>query len=154
MKPPPLRVRQSGIIKLKFFRDPPDGNLAIAEAGRHIPFPIKRVYFINALENPRAVRGRHAHRRLEQALFCINGAFTLSLDDGTRAQSFRLDDPTRGIRIGPKLWHTMSDFSHDCVILVLASDWFRESDYIRDYDTFVKTVRPRRTSRRRSRTPR
>jgi len=131
-----LRVRQSGLLQLKFFKDLPDGNLFIAEAGRQVPFPIKRVYFINTLANPKAIRGKHAHRQLEQAMFCINGSFTLHLDDGSVRQRMVLNDPSRGVRIGPMLWHTMSAFSYDCVILVLASEGFDESDYIRDYDEF------------------
>jgi hypothetical protein len=132
-----LRVRQSGLLRLKFFKDLPDGNLFIAEAGRQVPFPIERVYFINTLANPRAVRGRHAHRRLEQAIFCINGSFRLELDDGRTKQRLLLNDPACGIRLGPLLWHTMSSFSYDCVILVLASAAFDEADYIRDYPEFL-----------------
>jgi dTDP-4-dehydrorhamnose 3,5-epimerase-like enzyme len=127
-----LRVRNSGVIRLKFFKDLPDGNLFIAEAGRQVPFAIKRIYFINSLANPQAIRGLHAHRRLEQALFCISGSFTLHLDDGRSKQRVTLNDPSIGLRLGPMLWNTMTNFSYDCVILVLASDAFDESDYIRD----------------------
>ena len=135
-----LRVRNSGLVPIKFFKDLPDGNLFIAEAGRQVPFEIKRVYFINTLANPKAVRGRHAHRSLEQAIFCINGSFTLQLDDGKTKQRLLLNDPACGIRLGPMLWHTMSSFSYDCVILVLASDKFDEADYIRDHDEFLRLV--------------
>lgn len=133
-----LRVRHSGLIPLKFFKDLPDGNLFIAEAGRQVPFEIKRVYFINTLANPKAVRGKHAHRTLEQAIFCLSGSFTLHLDDGRTKQRILLNDPACGIRLGPMLWHTMSSFSYDCVILVLASDCFDESDYVRDYEEFCR----------------
>ena len=136
-----LKVRNSGLIQLKFFKDLPDGNLFIAETARQISFPIKRVYFINNLANPKAVRGRHAHKSLEQVIFCINGSFVLHLDDGTVSQRIRLDDPARGIRLGPMLWHTMSSFSYDCVILVLAAGWFEESDYVRDYEKFLARAR-------------
>ncbi len=136
-----LRVRNSGIIRLQFSPDLPDGNLFIAEAGRSIPFPVKRVYYINSLANPKAVRGKHAHRKLEQAIICISGSFLLTLDDGRQKQSFRLNDPSVGIRLRPMLWHTMSRFTYDCVILVLASDWFDESDYIRDYAEFRALAR-------------
>lgn len=141
-----LRVRHSGLIRLQFYKDLPDGNLFIAEAGRQVPFPIQRVYFINTLANHEAVRGRHAHRTLEQAIFCINGSFTLALDDGRTKQRVLMNDPACGIRLGPMLWHTMTGFSYDCVILVLASARFSESDYIRDPAEF------RRLARRRSRT--
>jgi hypothetical protein len=131
-----LRVKNSGLLALKFFKDLPDGNLFIAEAREQVPFDIKRVYFINTLANPKAVRGKHAHRKLQQAIFCINGAFSLHLDDGEQKQRFVLNDPARGILLGPLLWHTMSSFSYDCVILVLASAPFEEADYIRTYEEF------------------
>lgn len=131
-----LRVKNSGLLALKFFKDLPDGNLFIAEAREQVPFDIKRVYFINTLANPKAVRGKHAHRKLQQAIFCINGAFSLHLDDGEQKQRVVLNDPARGILLGPLLWHTMSSFSYDCVILVLASAPFEEADYIRTYEEF------------------
>ncbi len=131
-----LRVRNSGLLDLKFFKDLPDGNLFIAEARQQVPFDIKRVYFINTLANPKAIRGKHAHRELQQGIFCINGSFTLQLDDGRAKQRVLLNDPSCGVLLGPMLWHTMSSFSYDCVILVLASAGFDESDYIRDYEEF------------------
>jgi hypothetical protein len=131
-----LAVKNSGLLALKFFKDLPDGNLFIAEAGKEVPFDIKRVYFINTLANQKAIRGKHAHRNLQQGIFCINGSFALNLDDGKTRQRIRLNDPSRGVLLGPMLWHTMSSFSYDCVILVLASAAFDEADYIRDYDEF------------------
>lgn len=142
-----LRVKNSGLVPIKFFKDLPDGNLFIAESGRQIPFPIKRVYFINTLANPKALRGKHAHKQLEQVLFCINGSFVLQLDDGAKKQNIRLNDPAVGVRLGKMLWHTMTSFSYDCVIMVLASDHFDEKDYIRDYDTFLAAVRAARRRR-------
>lgn len=146
-----LRVRHSGLLPLQSFKDLPDGHLFIAEAGRHVPFPIERIYFINTLANPKAVRGRHAHRRLEQAIFCLSGSFNLHLDDGRTKQRIRLNDPACGLRLGPLLWHTMSSFSYDCVILVLASARFDEADYIRDYDEFKQLARRKNLEPRRPR---
>lgn len=140
-----LRVKHSGFINLACFKDLPDGNLFIAEAGRQIPFPIKRVYFITTLANPRAVRGKHAHRELEQAIFCINGSFTLHLDDGREKQRLLLNDPSCGVLLGSMLWHTMSSFSYDCVILVFASAHFDAADYIRSYEEFQSAVAATRT---------
>jgi hypothetical protein len=136
-----IRVKNSGIVKLKFFEDFPDGNLFIAEARKNIPFKIKRVYFINGFANKKAVRGKHAHKKLNQVIFCLNGSFDLNLDDGKRKQKIRLKDPSVGIILKPMLWHTMSGFSKDCVILVLADEWYKESDYIRDYQKFKKMLR-------------
>lgn len=132
-----LRVRQSGLVPLKVFRDLPDGNLFIAEGRRDIPFEIKRVYFINSLANPKAIRGKHAHRKLEQVIYCISGSFLLQLDDGRTKQRIRMNEPSIGVRLGPMLWHTMSSFSYDCVIMVFASARYDATDYIRDYDEFI-----------------
>ncbi|MEJ1971697.1 MAG: FdtA/QdtA family cupin domain-containing protein [Lacunisphaera sp.] len=138
-----IRVRNSGLVHIKVFKDLPDGNLYIAEGGRQIPFAIKRLYFINTLANPKAVRGKHAHKALDQVLFAVSGSFLLHLDDGRTRQRVRLNDPAIGVRLGPMLWHTMTSFSYDCVICVLASEWFDEADYIRDYEKFLRAARIR-----------
>lgn len=131
-------VKNSGFIQLQSVVDERDGHLNIMEAGKHIPFPIKRVYYINHLENCVSVRGRHAHRELRQAIFCINGSFMLSLDDGSRKQDIMMWRDNVGVHLGPMLWHTMHSFSSGCVILVVAGDVYNEADYIRNYDEFLK----------------
>jgi len=136
-----IKVKNSGFVKLQFYNDFPDGNLVIAEAEKNVPFKIKRVYFINNLFNKKSIRGKHAHKKLEQIIFCVNGSYILELDDGTMKQKITMNDPYIGIRLGPELWHTMTKFTSDCVILVLAADYFKESDYIRDYDKFIKYVK-------------
>lgn len=135
-----IKVKNSGVIRLQFFRDYPDGDLYIGESLKSVPFKIKRVYFINNLANPKAVRGKHAHKKLEQVIFCINGSFMLHLDDGTNKQKLLLDNSFHGVRLGPMLWVAMTEFSKDCVILVLANDYYNESDYIRDYEEFLKYI--------------
>ena len=142
-----LVVKNSGLLALKFFKDLPDGNLFIAEAREQVPFDIERVYFINTLANQKAIRGKHAHRELQQGIFCISGSFTLHLDDGKKKQLILLKDQSCGVLLGPMLWHTMSSFSYDCVILVLASEGFDETDYIRDYDEFRTMTRAAKASR-------
>ena len=132
-----LKVKNSSLVELQFYNDFPDGNLVIGEALRNIPFRIKRFYFINYLFNPKAIRGLHAHKKAQQAIFCINGSFDIHLDDGANKQKIRMDDPSIGILLGPKLWHIMKRFSRDCLILVVASDYYKESDYIRDYQEFL-----------------
>jgi dTDP-4-dehydrorhamnose 3,5-epimerase-like enzyme len=138
-----LNLRVNGVqpVKLATFKDLPDGNLFIAEAAKQIPFEIKRVYFINSLANPKAVRGKHAHRKLEQVLFCISGSLLLHLDDGENKQRVKLNDPSMGIWLRPLVWHVMSSFSYDSIILVLANEWFDEGDYIRDYAEFLRLAR-------------
>ena len=135
-----ILVKNSGVIKLQFFNDEPDGNLVIAESMKSVPVDIKRVYFINNLHRFRSVRGKHAHKKLEQYIFCVNGSFKIKLDDGTNKQEIVMNDPYIGIRLGPKLWHEMTSFSKDCVILVLASDYFDEADYFRNYEDFIKSI--------------
>ena len=136
-----IKVKNSGAVNLRFHADFPDGDLFIAEAGKDIPFRVKRSYFINNLSNKKAVRGKHAHRKLTQIIFAVNGSFKLSLDDGKSKQTIKLKDPSMGIILGPMLWHTMTDFSKDCVILVFADDFYKESDYIRDYKKFREVLR-------------
>ncbi|MFA6142135.1 MAG: FdtA/QdtA family cupin domain-containing protein [Candidatus Omnitrophota bacterium] len=128
-------------IELKFIDDGVDGNLVVAEAQNQVPFKIKRVYFINNLSHLGAVRGKHAHKKLEQAIFCVNGSFKLGLDDGNKKEKVALSKPYVGIYLRPGVWHTMHNFSKDCVILVLASDIYKESDYIRDHEEFLKYVK-------------
>jgi hypothetical protein len=141
MESPAIQVVNSGVVLLQFFDDGKDGKLVIAEGDRTVPFEIKRVYYITDLENAAAVRGKHAHKKLEQLIFCVHGSFDLALDDGSTRQTISLSSPYYGIRLGPKLWHTMTNFSDDCVILVLANDYYDDGDYIRDYHEFVNLVR-------------
>lgn len=134
-----IRVKNSGIVHLKTAGAQNAGMLYAAEAGREIPFAVKRVYFMRGMaEN--AVRGNHAHRTLTQAIFAAAGSFTLTLDDGATKQAVRIDDPSSGIILGPHLWTTMSEFSGDCVILVFADDYYEESEYIRDYAEFMTLI--------------
>lgn len=136
----PLIVKNSGYITLKKVHDDLDGNLIIMEALRDIPFDIKRVYYVTNLESCVSVRGMHAHKLLEQVIFCIQGSFTLGLDDGVNRQKILMNKDNVGVVLGKGLWHTMEEFSSGCVLLVAASDYYKEEDYIRDYDDFLKFV--------------
>ena len=138
---PELEVRNSGWLPLQKVDDGDDGNLCIIEALRNVPFAIKRVYFINRLANCVSVRGKHAHRELRQAIFCISGSFVLTLDDGEREQDVLMFRDDVGILLEPGLWHVMHSFSSGCVVLVAASDYFAEEDYIRDYGEFKAWIR-------------
>ena len=123
-------------INLTKIIDSHDGIISIAEENKDVPFNIKRVYYIYGFESEKSVRGYHAHKSLEQILFCISGSFCLKLDDGTNKHKLLMDDPNQGIFIGNNVWHTMEKFTNDCIIIVLASDYYNESDYIRDYKEF------------------
>lgn len=133
-------VKRSGYVELTCFDDSPDGCLVIGESLRNLPFEIKRIYYINGLGDPNAVRGKHAHRKLEQVIFAVNGSFSLTLDDGRTSQMIRMERPEVGIGLGKMLWHEMTGFSSDCCILVVASDYYDEGDYIRDYGEFLRLV--------------
>jgi dTDP-4-dehydrorhamnose 3,5-epimerase-like enzyme len=133
-------VKNASFIELKTIVDGIDGTISVAENFNHIPFEIMRTYYIYNLGNPKAVRGKHAHKKLEQVLFCINGTCEIGLDDGENQQGVILDKPDIGIYLGIELWHTMKKFSHNCILLVLASDVYNESDYIRNYDEFLDYI--------------
>lgn len=135
-----LSVNNSGFVRLKYVEDPPDGNLAIGEALKNLPIEFKRFYFINSLNHPSAVRGKHAHKVLRQVIFCINGCFTLNLDDGINKQTVVMDNPFIGVQLNGLIWHEMTNFTPDCVILVIAEDYYKEEDYIRDYQEFLRLV--------------
>jgi len=135
-----IAVKNCELIKLKHIIDENDGVLSIAEQKKEIPFEIKRVYYIYELLNKNSSRGFHAHKKLEQVIFCLNGNFKLMVDDGTNKKCILLNNANQGIFIGNELWHTMSDFSKNCIILVLASDYYDESDYIRDYNEFIRYI--------------
>lgn len=135
-----IKVRNSGFVSLQFIKDCPDGNLYIGESLKNIPFDIKRLYFINKLNNKKAIRGKHAHKECVQIIFCINGSFSLCLDDGINKQNLMMNNPEKGVILGKMLWHEMKDFSKDCVILVVASDYYNEGDYIRNYKEFKKLL--------------
>jgi hypothetical protein len=136
----PLKVKNSGYVELKKIIDARDGVLCIMEGGRDIPFEIKRVYYITHIENDVSIRGKHAHRTLNQVIFCISGSFVLSLDDGHSKQDILMRNSDTGVILGPRLWHTMHNFSSGCVLLIVASDYYDEEDYIRNYHEFIQYI--------------
>ena len=116
------------------------GRLVAIESSREAPFEIARVYYVFAT-NPGVTRGLHAHRALNQMAVAVSGSCTMLLDDGAQRIEVRLDDPAVGLTLPPLVWHEMSDFSADCVLMVLADAAYDEGDYIRDYDAFIALVR-------------
>jgi dTDP-4-dehydrorhamnose 3,5-epimerase-like enzyme len=116
------------------------GWLIALEAERNIPFPIRRAYYIFGTR-AEVRRGGHAHRRLRQVMVCLAGECTVLLDDGTRREGLRLARNDRGLVLEPMVWHEMSEFSPECVLLVLANAWYDEGDYIRDYQAFRQAAR-------------
>lgn len=116
------------------------GQLIALEEFRDIPFRIKRVYFMyETLKD--VTRGYHAHKTLEQILVCIHGSCKIRLDNGKEKKIVPLEKPYEGLYVPPGMWREMFDFSPDAVLLVLASEFYDESDYIRDYDEFKKFIK-------------
>lgn len=105
----------------------------------HIPFFIKRVYTIQRVPAVSS-RGFHSHKKTHQVIFCLQGNVTLHLDNGTNKKVIRLSKPNKGVYIQPFVWHTLKNFSPNTILLVLASTKFNESDYIRDYNTFLTYI--------------
>jgi dTDP-4-dehydrorhamnose 3,5-epimerase-like enzyme len=113
------------------------GSLVAVEAHKTVPFDVKRVYYIFGTQAG-VSRGFHAHRRLQQVAVCVTGKCRMVLDDGQRREEVWLNSPTKGLLIGHLIWREMHDFSPDCVLLVLASEHYEETDYIRSYEDFKK----------------
>ena len=116
------------------------GSLSFLEAERHIPFEIRRVYYIFDVQGD-SRRGFHAHRDLQQVLICIHGSCKILMDNGTEKVDVLLDKPNEGLLIENNIWREMYDFSPGAVLLVLASRYYDEADYIRNYDDFLRFVK-------------
>jgi dTDP-4-dehydrorhamnose 3,5-epimerase-like enzyme len=116
------------------------GNLTFIEGGKHIPFNIKRVYYLYDVPGE-AERGGHAHRELEQVAIAIAGSFDVALDDGASRTRVHLNRPDEGLLIRAMVWHEIESFSPDAVCLVLASDFYDEGDYYRNYQDFLNALK-------------
>ena len=115
--------------------DGPGGSIVVAQGERDVPFPIKRIYFLHSVPSTET-RGAHAHKTLMQIAVCARGSCRFRLDNGSETAEIVLQSPHEGILIRPMMWREMTEFSDDCVLLVLASDYYDESDYIRNYEDF------------------
>ncbi len=112
------------------------GHLIPIEAKKDVPFEIKRIYYITGVPG-HVTRGFHSHRKLEQVLLCVNGNVKIRLKTPTEDNIILLDNPSQGLYIGHMVWREMFDFSPGAVLLVLASDYYTEDDYIRDYTDYL-----------------
>lgn len=115
------------------------GNLTFIEAGDHVPFEIKRVYYLYDVPGG-ATRGGHAHRQLEQFIIAAMGSFDIILDDGFESKRFHLNRSYYGLYIPRMIWRELDNFSSGSVCLTLASDHYLEDDYIRDHQVYRDTV--------------
>jgi dTDP-4-dehydrorhamnose 3,5-epimerase-like enzyme len=132
------RLDQCRLIELPKVSDP-RGTLTFIEENRHIPFEIKRVFYVYDIPTGQN-RGAHAHSMTQQFLICISGSFDVILDDGSQKRTIHLDRPWQGLYIPTLIWASVSNFVHGSIYMVLASDLYRETDYYRDYAAFLKAV--------------
>lgn len=115
------------------------GNLTFIEAGRHVPFQIKRTYYLYDVPGG-ASRAAHGHKSLHQLMIAMSGSFDVTLDDGTEKKLFHLNRSYYGLYIPPMMWRDLDNFSSGAVCMVLASDYYDENDYFRNYEDFLKAV--------------
>ncbi|MCR5280082.1 MAG: FdtA/QdtA family cupin domain-containing protein [Lachnospiraceae bacterium] len=128
------------VIEFKEYGDE-RGNLVVAEgSGFDVPFDIRRVFYMYG-SDPDIKRGNHANKYTKFVLINVSGSSKVLVDDGFKQEVIVLDKPRMGLYLGPMVWKEMYDFSPDSVLLVLASEHYIESEYIRDYNSFLKMVR-------------
>lgn len=116
------------------------GNLTFIESVRHIPFDIKRVYYLYDVPGG-SERGAHAHKNLHQFIVSMSGSFDVVLDDGNRQQRYHLNRSYQGLYVCPMMWRYLDNFSSGAVCMVLASEYYDENDYHRGYDEFIADVK-------------
>ncbi|MCS1394253.1 FdtA/QdtA family cupin domain-containing protein [Lysinibacillus boronitolerans] len=131
-----MKTSVSEIIEIGILGDE-RGNLSVIESFIHIPFDIKRVFYIYSTKE-NVHRGFHAHYKTRQALISVSGSCKVFLDNTIRTDEVLLDAPNKVLILEPNDWHEMYDFSEDCVLLVLASELYDSKDYIRDYNKFLE----------------
>ncbi len=126
------------LVELPVVTDP-RGDLTFIEGENHIPFPIRRVYYLYNVPVD-AERGGHAHYDLEQVVFALSGSFRIKIDNGSTKSEYWLSNPQKGLYINKLIWREMDCFSQGAVCMVLASHPYDESDYLREYDDFISTI--------------
>jgi hypothetical protein len=130
-------VYDCSIVEMDKHHSDRKGNITVVENDKIIPFEVKRVYYLYDVPSGES-RGAHAHRQLYQLIIAASGSFSVTLDDGEVKRTFLLNRPYQGLLVVPGIWRTLDDFSSGSVCLVLASEKYEASDYIRDYKEFIK----------------
>jgi len=134
-----MAVSDCRIIELPKIRDD-RGNLTFIENSRHIPFDVRRVYYLYDVPGG-ASRAGHAHKELHQFLIAMSGSFDVHVDDGTQTETHHLNRSYYGLYVPPLTWREIDNFSSGSVCLALASEYYDEADYFRDHDAFLRAVR-------------
>lgn len=137
-----MSIADCRIVELTKISDP-RGNLTFIEAGRHIPFDIRRVYYLYDVPGG-ATRAGHGHKTLRQLMIAMSGSFDVILDDGREKRMFHLNRSYFGLYIAPMIWRELENFSSGSVCMVLASDYYDEDDYFYNYDEFVTATKAER----------
>jgi hypothetical protein len=130
-----MSIDMCKLIDLPKISDP-RGNLTFVEGGKHIPFDIKRVYYLYDVPGG-AERGAHGHKDLKQFIIAVSGSFDVILDDGENTKTIHMNRSYYGLYVCPMMWRDLDNFSSGSVCMVLASEHYDEADYIRDYEQFV-----------------
>ena len=135
-----MKINDCHIVDLPQITDP-RGNLTFIEGGgRHVPFDIKRVYYLYDVPGG-AERGGHGHKGLHQLIIAMSGSFDVLLDDGYEKKRFHLNRSYYGLYVCPMIWRELDNFSSGSVCMVLASNLYDEDDYYRDYASFIAAAR-------------
>lgn len=134
-----MLIEQCRIIDLPKISDP-RGNLTFVEGGTHVPFEIRRVYYLYDVPGG-SERGGHAHKALSQLIIAMSGSFDVVLDDGYIKRRHHLNRSYSGLYVCPMIWRELDNFSSGSVCMVLASNVYDEKDYYRDYDEFATIIR-------------
>lgn len=130
-----MSLNNCKIIELPKITDP-RGNLTFVEGGQHVPFDIKRVYYLYDVPGG-AERGGHAHKDLSQLIIAMSGSFDVVLDDGREKKRIHLNRSYFGLYVCPMIWRELDNFSSGSVCMVLASNHYDEADYYRSYDEYL-----------------
>lgn len=134
-----MSINDCRLIDLPKYTDP-RGNLSVIEGGVHIPFEIRRVYYLYDVPGG-AVRAGHGHKELQQVIVAMSGSFDVIADDGSERKRFHLNRSYYGLYIPSMMWREVENFSSGAVCLVLASTLYNASDYYHDYSGFAAMVR-------------
>lgn len=133
-----MNIKDCTVIELPKIADP-RGNLTFVESGRHIPFEIKRIFYLYDVPGGET-RAGHALKKCHQFIIAISGSFDLVLDDGTRKERYHLNRSYYGLYVPPLIWREIEDFSTNSVCMVMASEFYNEDDYFREYPEFIKAA--------------
>lgn len=134
-----MNIDKCQIFDLPRINDP-RGNLTFVEANRHVPFEIRRVYYLYDVPGG-AERGGHGHKALHQLIIAMSGSFDIHLDDGYAKKTIHMNRSYNGLYVCPMIWREIDNFSSGAVCMVLASDYYDEQDYYRDYSAFINDAK-------------